>query len=64
MPTPLRTSDKFPPELLTNLVASFTKESLKGRYVFARYFINSELKIHCKKGKFILDKVGDGARKI
>ena len=27
-------------------------------------FINSELKIHCKKGKFILDKVGDGARKI
>ena len=27
-------------------------------------FINSELKNHCKKGKFILDKVGDGARKI
>ena len=27
-------------------------------------FINSELKIHCKKGKFIIDKVGDGARKI
>ena len=27
-------------------------------------FINSELIKHCKNGKFILDKVGEGAKKI
>ena len=33
----------MPPELLTSLAASLTKDNLKGRYVFAKYFINCEL---------------------